>query len=540
MVLRIRPWLPLAIFALPLLTLGAWLLNTSGAQSFCSFSVSCVLLFVIVAMFARTWRLLLLALTPVLVLSAAFTVYTLSYGSLPGDFLAYVLATSTWEEIWGFFGLWQGMRWLLLLGVVVVLYGALSACVAPRRVFAEMRPRVRWGFIGVVSVMSAYSALNPVALINGFAANPLLGTALFVINPLAHARAAVNGNAISKVDFRPTHVTSEEVHVLVIGESARRDSWSIYGYGRHTTPYLESLRGEAIFLQHAMADANFTVCVVPILLTGMNPGQFSMARIHGNLVDLAQQAGYATAWLMNQDPHISLLSGVHADYMLYPPAISTLVSGHLPLDEVLLPALRRELGKHGLPRFIGLHTIGSHWIYSSRYPPAFERFGAARGLTYDSTRQVHADPRVVNAYDNSVAYTDWVLRQIIEQVRALEVPATVTYFADHGEDLYALDGNSGHGTAFFTTHQFAVPAFIWVNNAYRQAHPERVQALEKNASLEIRSHNLFYSMAQIMGIQWPGERPSESFASASFVPDLSSPRIAGGVLVSADAAAATP
>jgi glucan phosphoethanolaminetransferase (alkaline phosphatase superfamily) len=265
-----------------------------------------------------------------------------------------------------------------------------------------------------------------------------------------------------------------------------------------------------------------------------------MDRIRGNLVDLAHEAGYFTAWLMNQDPHISLLSGVHADDMLFPPAVATLLAGHLPRDETLLPALHRELtARHG-PRFIGLHTIGSHWQYDSRYPDAFERFRPDRGISVSSLVSTTADPRVLNAYDNSVAYTDWFLQQVIEQARQLEVPATVTYIADHGEDLYALDGNTGHGTVVFTPHQFAIPAFIWMNAAFRQAHPDRVAAIEGNSGLEIRSHNLLYSMAQLMGIHWRGELPAQSYVSAQFVPDTDGPHIAGGKLVSAAQATGAP
>ena len=111
------------------------------------------------------------------------------------------------------------------------------------------------------------------------------------------------------------------------------------------------------------------------------------------------------------------------------------------------------------------------------------------------------------------------------------MPATVTYIADHGEDLYLLDGSTGHGTASYTRHQFDIPAFVWLNAAYRQAHPQIVQAIMRNADKEIRSHNLLYSLADLMGIHWPGAKSTESFASPDFVPDSSSPYIAGGTLI---------
>ena len=73
----------------------------------------------------------------------------------------------------------------------------------------------------------------------------------------------------------------------------------------------------------------------------------------------------------------------------------------------------------------------------------------------------------------------------------------------------------------------------WMNAAYRAAHPDKVQAIIANSSNAIGSHNLFDSLADVMGIQWPGARASESSASPDFVPDAQSRYIAGGKLLSA-------
>ena len=529
----IRLWAPLPLLGLPWVLLGIWLGHARGPQSLSAFVASVALMLFLVAMATRTWRLFYLAQLPVLLVSAAFATYTLTYGTPPGDLFAYVLATSSWEEIRGFFGIWQGERLLLAGGALAATYLVLAAC-APGRSMFSARARGRLVFLAVVAVLGAFAALRPVALLQGFAINPGFGTILFVAGPLAHARSAVNGTAVRKVSYGATRVLTKEVHILVIGESARRDSWSVYGYRRQTTPYLEKLQkdGEAVFFQDAVADANFTACVVPILLTGMDPGHFDMSRIRGNIVDLAEEAGYSTAWLMNQDPHISLLSGVHADRMLYPPSVSTLLNAHLPFDERLLPELRRQLDGGSGPRFIGLHIIGSHWQYDSRYPASFERFGSGKGLNYWSALSARSDPRILDAYDNSLLYTDWFLGQVIEEARKLTVPATVTYLSDHGEDIYALDGQAGHGTSTYSKHQFEIPAFIWMNAAYRSTHPDKVRAIKENADKEIRSHNVFFSEADVMGIQWPGAKPSQSYASPGFVPDTESPLIAGGVLVS--------
>jgi glucan phosphoethanolaminetransferase (alkaline phosphatase superfamily) len=516
-----------AMLCLPYLSLAAWLTVSGRLASVAAFAASVLLIGGLLAIIARTWRRFFWLNAPFWLLAVVFAGYTLTYGDVPSELLAYVLATSSWEEVRGFFGIWQGERLLVEAAVLAAIYLVLAARSPQTPVFSRSASTRRFKLPAAIVVLCAVAALSPGAVKGGLAANPLVGGILFVTGPLHDARSLVQGSGIPKVRYGADRVATREVHILIIGESARRDSWSAYGYSRTTTPYLDKLRGQAIFFQHAVADANVTICAVPILLTGMSPSRFDLKAVRGNLVGLAGEAGYSTAWLMNQDPHISLLTGIHADRMVYPPSLHTLASGKLPLDQVLLPEVRAELEHATQARFVGLHVIGSHWAYDSRYPAQFKLFGSGAPLTYFDAVSSKPDQRVVDAYDNSVAYTDWFIGQIIDTARALGVPVTVTYFSDHGEDLYLLDGRSGHGAASYSKHQFDIPAFVWVNAAFRAAHPDKVQAMEKNAGKEIRSHNVFYSVADLMGIHWPDAKPEESFASAAFLPDLATPLIAG-------------
>ena len=512
----------LLLLSLPLVSIALWLAAARGPRALAAYAASVALVLWLVACFARSWRAFFAVNTPLFLLSAGFAAYVAAYSGPPGDFISYVLATTTWAECVGFFGIWQGERLLLggLLLAAAYVWLALRAPAAPIRLGRSAATRL--APLIAILLACAWSAQHPAALIDGLAANPVVGTAMFVAGPLRHAMAAVEGTAVKKVPFGASRAAGDEIHILVIGESARRDSWSVYGYARQTTPRMEALHGEAVFLRDASADANVTISAVPILLTGTTPEHLDLHAVRGTLVDLAREAGYRTSWLMNQDPHISLLLGIHADRMDYPPSLSTLLAGHLPLDEEVLPALRQQLARHGSPQFIGLHLIGSHWEYASRYPASFAYFHST----------VQAPGRdLVDAYDDSVRYTDWILDQVISAVRRVGVPATVTYVADHGEDLYALDGSTGHGSPAYSTHQFQIPAFVWMNDAFRTAHPDKAAAVLANAAKHIRSYDVFCSVADLMGIQWPGYVPENSFASARFVPDLTSPLIAGGIRV---------
>jgi glucan phosphoethanolaminetransferase (alkaline phosphatase superfamily) len=355
---------------------------------------------------------------------------------------------------------------------------------------------------------------------------------------LPQAHDELRGTFVVKTPFHAKRVgTGEEVHILIVGESARRDSWSVYGYSRETTPYLDRLKRdkEAIFLDHAMSDANLTILAVPIMLTGMTPQEAARARgVRGNLLDLAKEGGYETNWLVNQDVGISTSMGIVADHLEYPPDFHESTFSRSALDETLLPGYRRGVDQAGRPRFIGMHVMGSHWEYYRRYPRAFQQFGSAQRiatLTSASTdRSMVGD--LADAYDNSVLYTDWFLQQVIEAARRLRVPVTVTFVPDHGEASPYLDaGAAGHGGARYVAAEFQIPAFVWTNAAYRSAHPEKVAALEANASKEIRTHDVFYTVADLMGINWSGADPARSFASEHFVPDSTKEHLARGVLI---------
>ncbi len=131
----------------------------------------------------------------------------------------------------------------------------------------------------------------------------------------------LHGAGIQKIPYHAHREdAAEEVHILIVGESARRDSWSVYGYQRPTTPYLQKLKSEVFFLQHAVADANLTSLSVPMILTGMTPEEHTVSgRPHGTLFDLAKEAGYSTSWLVNQDLEVSTSIGVVADHLEFPP-----------------------------------------------------------------------------------------------------------------------------------------------------------------------------------------------------------------------------
>jgi glucan phosphoethanolaminetransferase (alkaline phosphatase superfamily) len=522
-----------ALYAAPTIMIVVWAAKMRSSRSAVAIVITFVLTAYVIAIITRTWRRFFLLQFPVCLLGVGFVAYTVTFGIPPGSALASILAFTSLEEMQGFFGLQQGRLLVLLLGAWSVCYLA-SAWIAPTGpIFSGRRAFLFRMILILVVPLAAYTVSNPSQLIDGVMLEPVVGSLMFFGGDIPRVKAEMRRASIHKIPYRAHRTGGEEVHILVVGESARRDSWSVYGYGRPTTPYLSSIKGEAIFLQNAVADANFTSWAVPMMLTGMTPDNFDLSGAKGNIFDLAKESGYIALLLENQDPNAAEAAGVGADEMESPIDLSGSATGRRTFDGQLLVAYRREIARSGKARFIGIHMMGSHWKYSNRYPPQFQRFGSpqqpdARPILA-SSRSSEAD--MVDTYDNTVLYTDWFLQQVVERARELNVPATVTFFSDHGEDLQLLDGTAGHGNPVYTPHAFEVPAFVWANDAYRRQHPEIIAALKNNAAKEIRSHDVFYTMAELMGISWPGAIASRSFASDNFVPDTMMRHIAGGVSV---------
>ena len=530
---RLCAYVVWALYAAPTVIIIAWAAKMRSSRSAVAVVITFVLTAYVIAIVTRTWRRFFLVQFPVCLLGVAFAAYTVTFGMPPGSALASILAFTSLEEVLGFFGLQQGRLLVLLLGAWSACY-LVSAWIAPKGLIFSGHGVLLFRMMLVLLVpLAAYAVSNPSQLADGIALEPVVGSLMFFGGDIPRMKAEMRGSSINKIPYRAHRMGGEEVHVLVVGESARRDSWSVYGYGRPTTPYLSSIKGEAIFLQNAVADANFTSWAVPMMLTGMTPDNFDLSRVKGNIFDLAKEGGYTALLLENQDPNAAEAAGVDADEIESPIDLSGSATGRRTFDGQLLAAYRREIARSGKARFIGIHMMGSHWKYSNRYPPQFQHFGSTQ---QPDVRPILASSKsseaaLVDTYDNTIVYTDWFLQQIVDRARELNVPATVTFFSDHGEDLQLLDGTAGHGNPVYTPHAFEVPAFVWANDAYRKQHPEIIAALKNNAAKEIRSHDVFYTIADLMGISWPGAIASRSFASNNFVPDTMMRHIAGGVPV---------
>ncbi len=312
------------------------------------------------------------------------------------------------------------------------------------------------------------------------------------------------------------------VILLVIGETARRYNWQIYGYPRETTPNLSN-RPDLLVFRDVTTVATHTSQAVQLVLSRATPHNFKLAYKEKNIISAFRESGYYTVWLSNQN----MTGGV--DTVIYSMSIEAnerrFMGGDYnsqpKLDEVLIPELHNILEQHSnKPLFIVIHTMGSHEIYRMRYPVSFEKFQpASKGDDYNFNSPGIKE-RLLNSYDNSILYTDYILDKIIDTVDFFRRPSALIYFSDHGENL--LDGNDGrfgHGGVIPTMYVTDVPFFAWLSDEYESEKMVSSQALRGNLSKPASTLNVFDTLLDLGMVTIPGYDNSLSLAREYAYPE---------------------
>ena len=299
-----------------------------------------------------------------------------------------------------------------------------------------------------------------------------------------------------------------ETVVLVIGETSRADNWQLYGYGRATNPVLSKTQGLTVFTDY-MSQSNTTHKSVPILLSLAEADNYDILYHTKGIMQAFREAGYHTVFISNQQRNHSFIDflGEQADDCLF------LRDSHPDnsYDTALLAPLRQRLKARAAGRtFIVLHTYGSHFSYADRYPEAFAAF---KSDVYDGAKRQYR-PQLVNAYDNSIRYTDLLLGEVVRSLAARGGSAAMVYTADHGEDIFDDDRHLFlHASPFPSYWQLHVPFVVWTSPDYRKRHADITAALNANRHKAAESNSVFHTLLTMGGVCTSYRNDSLSLAS---------------------------
>lgn len=293
--------------------------------------------------------------------------------------------------------------------------------------------------------------------------------------------------------------------LLVLGETGRSGNFGLNGYARDTTPRLAQA-GVASF-RNAWSCGTSTAASVPCMFSALGREAFE-ARSHNyeGLMDVLQRAGLAVLWLDNQSgckgvcdrvPHVNTSSGTDPQLCPGGECLDGVMLEGLDARLAALPAERRARGV-----VIVMHQMGSHGpAYSLRSPAASKRFLPE---CTGNDLQKCARQELVNAYDNSIAYTDEFLAGGIGWLKRQEsaYDPALLYVADHGESL----GENNlylHGLPYAIAPdvQKHVPWITWLAPGFEQRSSVAMDCLRGQADARITHDSYFHSVLGLLGVQ---------------------------------------
>ena len=292
---------------------------------------------------------------------------------------------------------------------------------------------------------------------------------------------------------RRAEAPEREVFVYIIGEAARAMNWQLYGYERETNPRL-SMREDVVVFRNLLTQSNTTHKSVPLLLSSVATNEHEELYRRKGMPALFNEAGFETWFISNQSPQGAMIDNLAHD-------AQHLIYIRSPRQDMqLLDEMRKVLERSSARKILFiLHCYGSHFSYHQRYPREFAHFLPDDDVAIAPQHR----QTLVNAYDNSIRYTDHFLAETIDYLSSLEeTSSALLYCADHGEDLIDDDRERFlHASPTTTAYQLYVASLAWFSEDYRRYFPDKVKAAQANETAPANSHALFHTMADMASIQ---------------------------------------
>jgi lipid A ethanolaminephosphotransferase len=278
------------------------------------------------------------------------------------------------------------------------------------------------------------------------------------------------------------------VVVLVIGESARKANFQLYGYKRQNNPLLSKQEGLKVY--EATSCATYTTAGTKAILEPQDSGD-----LYELLPNYAFRTGVDVAWRTSNwgEPPIHIDEYITDDELAkqYPDA-------RKGYDEILYQGLRERIESSKKNKvLIVLHTSTSHGPnYTKKYPKEFEAFKPVAKNVEEGQKDVS---KLINAYDNTILYTDFLLDGLINTLRAMtDWHSAMVFISDHGESL-GENKMFMHGLPMNLAPkvQYEIPFLVWTSEGFRdyKAKDELPAVLEQ--------HYIFHSVLNLLSIDSP-------------------------------------
>lgn len=290
--------------------------------------------------------------------------------------------------------------------------------------------------------------------------------------------------------------------VFLLGETARANNYQRNGYERPTNQHTAG--DDVVYFSNVRSCGTATAVSVPCMFSQLPKRSYSneMAKTQDNLIDVMKRAGIDMQWVENDGGDKGVAKNIPLTTQDTSKSLEN-CNGSVCYDIAMFKNFDQQVAETQGNRVLFYHLIGSHGpTYYLRYPEEHRFFtpDCPRSDIENCTQE-----ELVNTYDNTILYTDFIVHNTIEKVKALQdkFNVAVFYLSDHGESL----GENGlylHGApyAIAPDYQTHIPMMFWSSEGFNQAKSLDTKCLENYAATENLSHdNLFSSILGIMDVE---------------------------------------
>ncbi len=367
------------------------------------------------------------------------------------------------------------------LAIRTLVFGLIPAwliiqfCPKPASIRQELRSKLRWlGMMLVLLVVvvapftAGYASFMREHKITRFYANPTYTTysaIKYLTQQMRLAKpVALKNVAKDAVMVGPSSRT--ELMILVVGETARSDRFSLNGYHRETNPLLA--KQDVLSLSNVSSCGTSTGVSVPCMFSALNRKDYSKeeALNQENALDVLFDHGVQILWRDNNSDSKGVATRMkYEDFKS--PTHNPVCEGECR-DIGMLSGLDKYIeARRGKDILIVLHQMGNHGPeYYRRYPKEFERF---KPVCMTGELQNCTQEEIDNGYDNAILYTDYFLSNVIDLLKKYDntFATSMLYVSDHGESL----GEHGlylHAAPYVIApkEQTHVPAIVWMGKYF--------------------------------------------------------------------------
>ncbi len=307
--------------------------------------------------------------------------------------------------------------------------------------------------------------------------------------------------------------------IIVVGEAARASEFSLNGYHRDTNPELS--QQDIINFPHVSSCGTETAVSVPCMFSKFTRKDYSdsKGKRNENLVDVLHHAGFDLLWKDNNSSSRGVATRIGEQNVqnLNVPDICT---DKECFDDILLYQLQDYVDQLKNDGVIILHQKGSHGpAYYLRSPEKYKKF-----LPECRTNQLQDCPRqdLINAYDNTIVYTDHVLSEVINFLKknSTQFDTAMWYLADHGEST----GEKGiylHAAPYMIApeEQTHIAMLQWFSDGFLNRMKLSKSCLEQKANGEFSQDNLFHSVLGLLDVKTSAYDPSLDMFKSCMQPD---------------------